>query len=327
MDHQDFARRTRRRLLKGVASAVAAVALPVRAQGTNALRLVLPFSPGGPTDAAARSIAASMSNHLGQAIVVENRAGANGAIAATFVARSPADGNTLLYHTSAFTLEAALSKAPAYDPLADFTYVGLTTSAPLVLLVQPDFPARTPADFIARLKAAPGKFNYGAVIRSIVHVAPEQLFHALGAKAVAVPYKGTAPALVDLMAGQLHFAFDAVNSALPHVKGGRVRALAIASRERSPVLPEVMTFAETVLPGFEAGTWGAMMGPAGVPADRIARLHQALARTLQEPAFRGQLESQGLHILGGTPEQCREFVAKDVARWKQVAAATNLPTE
>lgn len=326
MDHQDSARRTRRQILKGAASAIAATALPARAQ-VNALRLVLPFSAGGPTDAAARSIAASMSNHLGQAIVVENRAGANGAIAAGFVARSPADGNTLLYHTSAFTLEAALSKAAAYDPLADFTYVGLTTSAPLVLLVHPDFPARTPADFIARLKAAPGKFNYGAVIRSIVHVAPEQLFHSLGVKAVAVPYKGTAPAVVDLMAGQLQFAFNAVNSALPHVKGGRVRAVAIASRERSPVLPEVVTFAETVLPGFEAGTWGAMMGPAGVPADRIARLHQALARTLQEPAFRSQLEGQGLRILGGTPEQCREFVASDVARWKQVAAATNLPTE
>lgn len=326
MDHQVSARRTRRQILKGAASAVAATALPARAQ-VDALRVVLPFSAGGPTDAAARSIAASMSNHLGQAIVVENRTGANGAIAASFVARSPADGNTLLYHTSAFTLEAALSKAPAYDPLADFTYVGLTTSAPLVLLVHPDFPARTPADFIARLKAAPGKFNYGAVIRSIVHVAPEQLFHSLGVKAVAVPYKGTAPALVDLMAGQLQFAFDAVNSALPHVKGGRVRALAIASRERSTVLPEVVTFAETVLPGFEAGTWGAMMGPAGVPADRIARLHQALARTLQEPAFRGQFEAQGLRILGGTPEQCREFVASDVARWKQVAATTNLPTE
>lgn len=327
MNHQHSADPMRRQILKGVASAVAAVTLPARAQMTNALRLVLPFSPGGPTDAAARSIAASMSNHLGQAIVVENKAGANGAIAASFVAKSPADGNTLLYHTSAFTLEAALSKAPAYDPSTDFTYVGLTTSAPLVLLVHPDFPARTPTDFIARLKAAPGKFNYGAVIRSIVHVAPEQLFHALGVKAVAVPYKGTAPALVDLMAGQLQFAFDAVNSALPHVRGGRVRALAIASRERSPVLPEVTTFAETILPGFEAGTWGAIMGPAGVPSDRIARLHLALVRTLQEPAFRSRLESQGLRILGGTPEQCREFVANDVARWKQVAATTNLPTE
>lgn len=327
MGQNTSGRITRRRILQGTAVAAVAAGQPAWAQMTNAVRLVLPFSAGGPTDAAARAIAASMANNLGQPFAVENKPGANGAIAASFVAKSPPDGNTLLYHTSAFTLEAALSKSPAYDPLTDFTYIGLTTSTPLVLLVHPDFPAKTPAEFIERMKAAPGKFNYGAVIRSIVHVAPEQLFHALGVKALAAPYKGTAPALVDLMGGQLHFAFDAVNSALPHIRGGRVRALAIASRERLAVLPDLPTFAETVLPGFEAGTYGVLMGPAGMPADKVARLNQALTRTLQEPSFRGQLESQGLRMLGGRPEQCREFVREDLARWKRVAATTNLPTE
>lgn len=327
MKQNTSGRITRRRILQGAAGAAAAIGQPSWAQMSKAIRFVLPFSAGGPTDGAARTIAASLSNNLGQTIVVENRAGASGAIAAAFVANAPPDGNTLLYHTSAFTLEAALNKAPAYDPLTDYTYIGLTTSSPLLLLVHPEFPPRTPAEFIARMKAAPGKFNYGAVIRSIVHVAPEQLFHALGVKAVAVPYKGTAPALVDLMAGQLQFAFDPINSSLPHIRSGRVRALAVAARERSPVLPDLPTFAETVLPGFEAGTYGVLMGPAGMAAEKVARLNQALAKTMQEPAFRSQLENQGLHILGGSPEQCREYVRNDFARWKQVAATTNLPTE
>jgi len=317
----------RRRLLEALAAGAAFAALPTRAQTANAIRLVLPFSAGGPTDAAARTIAASMATQLGRPIVVENKPGANGAIAANFVARSAPDGSTLLYHTSAFTLEAALSKAPAYDPLTDFSHVGLTTSTPLVLLVQPDFLAQTPAEFISRLKAAPGRFSYGAVIRSIVHVAPEQLFHATGVKVVAVPYKGTAPALVDLMGGQVQFAFDAVNSALAHIRGGRLRAVAITSRERSPLLPDVLTIAESVLPGFEAGTFGVLLGPAGMPPEQVTRLNQALTSTLQEASFRSQLESQGLRLLGGSPEQCRSFVRDDLARWKHVAATTNLPTE
>ena len=318
---------SRRHVLASIAGMAALAAAPVRAQSSNAIKLVLPFSAGGPTDAVARSIAMAMATNLGQPIVVENRAGANGAIASAFVAKAPPDGNTLLYHTSAFTLEAALVKNLAYDPLADFAYVGLTTSTPIVLLVEKDFPARTPAEFLARMKANPGKMNYGAVIRSIVHVAPEQLFHSLGVKALAVPYKGTAPALVDLMGGQLQFAFDAVNSALPHIRGGRVRAIAVASRERLSVLPDVPTFAETVLPGFEAGTWGGMMAPAGTPPDRVARLHQALTTVLADPAFRAQLDSNGLRLVGGTPEQARNFIRDDIARWKQVAATTNLPLE
>ncbi len=317
----------RRSALRGLAGTVAFAALPVSAQQTNALRMVLPFSAGGPTDAVARNITQSMSTQLGVPFVVENRTGANGAIASAYVAKAPADGNTLLYHTSAFTLEAALVKNLSYDPLTDFSYIGLTTSTPLVLLVRSDFPAHTPAEFIAAMKASPGKLNYGAVIRSIVHVAPEQLFHALGVKAVAVPYKGTAPALVDLMGGQLQFAFDAVNSALPHVRGGRVRAIAVTSREKLSVLPETPTFAETVLPGFEAGTWGGIMAPAATPQEKVTRLNQALRETLANSAFRSQLESQGLRIIGGSPEQARNFIRDDIARWKQVAASTSLPTE
>ena len=320
----------RRKALACLAGLAAAVALPARAQTAaqgGAVKMVLPFSPGGPTDAVARSITQSLSIQMGTPYVVENRLGANGAIASALVAKSPPDGNTLLYHTSAFSLEAAFSKNLQFDPLADFTFIGLTTTTPMVLLVKNDFPARTPAEFIAALKANPGKYNYGAVIRSIVHVAPEQMFHALGVKAQAVPYKGTAPAVVDLIGGQLDFAFDVVNSALPHIRGGRVRAIGIASRDRVAVLPDLPTFAETVLPGFEAGTWGCVIGPAGMAPEKVQRLNRALATTLADAGFRTQAETQGLRIIGGSPEQARNFIRDDIARWKQVAASTNLPLE
>ncbi|MEO8103999.1 MAG: tripartite tricarboxylate transporter substrate binding protein [Betaproteobacteria bacterium] len=316
----------RRRVLASIVGLAAAAALPARAQPT-AVKMVLPFSPGGPTDAVARSITQGLSTHLGMPFVAENKLGANGSIASAFVAKAPADGNTLLYHTSAFSLEAAFSKNLQFDPLADFSFIGLTTTTPMVLLVRSDFPARTPAEFIAALKAKPGKYNYGAIIRSIVHVAPEQMFHALGVKAVAVPYKGTAPAVLDLMGNQLDFAFDVVNSALPHIRGGRVRAIGIASRERVAVLPDLPTFNETVLPGFAAGTWGALMGPAGLAQDKVQHLNRALADILADPAFRAQAEAQGLRIVGGSPEQARNFIRDDIARWKQVAASTNLPLE
>ena len=317
---------SRRKALACLAGLGAAAVLPAGAQPA-AVKMVLPFSPGGPTDAVARSITQSLSTQTGMPFVVENKLGANGAIASAFVAKAPADGNTLLYHTSAFSLEAAFSKNLQFDPLADFTFIGLTTTTPMVLLVRNDFPARTPAEFIAALKARPGKYNYGAVIRSIVHVAPEQMFHALGVKALAVPYKGTAPAVVDLMGNQLDFVFDVVNSALPHIRSGRLRAIGIASRERVAVLPDLPTFNETVLPGFEAGTWGALMGPAGLPQDKVQRLNRALTNILADPSFRAQADTNGLRIVGGSPEQARNFVRDDIARWKQVAATANIPLE
>lgn len=323
---QDTHSNARRQALAALAALAAMAALPARAQSA-AVKIVLPFSPGGPTDAVARNIAQGLSAQIGVPIVVENRLGANGAIASAFVAKSPPDGDTLLYHTSAYSLEAALGKNLPFDPLADLSFIGMTTTTPLVLLVRQDFLAKTPQEFVAAMRANPGKFNYGAVIRSIVHVAPEQLFHSLGVKAVAVPYKGTAPALVDLIGGQIDFAFDAVNSALPHIRGGRVRAIAVTSKERLSVLPDVPTFSETVQPGFEAGTWGAVMAPAGLAQDKLARLNQALGIVLAEPAFRAQVESQGLRIVGGSPEQARNFIRDDIARWKQVAASANIPLE
>ena len=319
--------KTRRRVLQGIAATPLALGLRAHAQTSRPIRLVAPFSAGGPTDSVARTIAASMANELGQPVIVENKAGANGVIAAEHVANSAPDGHTLLYHTSAFTTGAALAKHLPYDPINDFAFVGMTTSVPLVLLVHPNSPARTPAEFAAHLKANPGKLTYGAVLQSIVHVAPEQMFHALGAKAVAVPYKGTAPALTDLIGQQIDFAFDAINSALPFVQGGRLRAIGIASLQRVKVLPDVPTFAETILPGFEAGTWGGVMAPARTPPDTVTRLNRTLLATLAVPAFRDQLEKQGLRIVGGSPAEFRAFVADEIARWKKVASTTRFTTD
>ena len=319
----------RRKLLAGAGALAFCGAWPDRATAKDGrpIRLIMPFSSGGPTDAVARTIAAAMSTHLGVPIVVDNKAGANGVIAADYVAKAPPDGTTLLYHTSAFTLGAALTAKLPYDPLKDFTYIGMTTSVPLVLLVRADFPANDPKQFIAELRASPDKHSYGCVLRSIVHIAPEQMFLTLGVKATPIPYKGTAPAVVDLIGGQIQFAFDAVNSALPHIQGGKVKAIGVASLKRITVLPDVPTFDETVLPGFQAGTWGGIMAPRNTPPDIVEPIHKALLATLAEPAIRQQFESQGQQIIGSSPEQYASFVRDEIQRWQKVVAAINIPLD
>lgn len=242
-------------LAAGALARLGAAGAQARASGKT-IRVIAPFSAGGPTDAVARAICAAMASELEQPVVVENKAGANGVVASEYVANAPPDGQTLLYHTSAFTTGAALSVKLPYDPLKDFAFIGMTTSVPLVLLVNPDSPVRTPAEFVAAVRSAPEPLKYGSVLKSIVHVAPEQLLLAVGAKAVVVSYKGTAPAITDLIGKQIDFAFDAINSAVPFIRSGRLRPIAVASLRRSAVLPDVPTFDETVLPGFEAGTWG-----------------------------------------------------------------------
>jgi tripartite-type tricarboxylate transporter receptor subunit TctC len=319
----------RRHVLRTLGAGAAAAALPVRAQSfpTKPIRFVLPFPAGGPTDVVARTIGSSMAAQLGQPVVIENRPGGAGIVAAEYVARSPADGHTLHYCSSAFATSAALSRRTPFDPLRDFAFVGSTTTAPLALIVHPAFPARTPKEFVEVLRANPDKYSFGVVNRAITEVAPIQILTTLGLKATAIAYKGSAQAITDLVGGQVQFAMDVANSAMPFIRDGRVRALAIATRERYAALPEVPTVWESILRGYEAGTWGGLMAPAATPPAVIAQLGRSLQTTLADAEVRAKLEGQGLQIIAGTPDSFRELITREIERWRKVAIDANMPLE
>ncbi len=325
------ARVTRRNALAVLGSVAASVALPGYAQGSfpnRPIKLVLGFSAGGPTDNIARILGVKLGEELGQPIVIENRPGANAVLAADAVARSPADGYTLLYNTSSFALAAALSPKLPYSPVRDFTYVALTAAAPTVLIVNTGFKANNIKEFVAQIKANPGKFSYGSAGKgTITHVIPVQLLQSSGLDAVHIPYKGSAPALVDLFSGQIQFAVDAMSSALPYIRDGRVRALAVTSKERLSVLPEVPTISESWIPGYEASAWQGIMAPAATPAAVIARLNQAITRVLANPDVRAQMSKQGTDPLGSTPEGYRAYVQGEIDRWTKVARSGEITLE
>ena len=323
---------TRRKALLTLGS-LAASTTPCGAQAQAAyparpLRMILGFPAGGPTDNIARLLAIKLGEALGQPVVIENRPGANAVLAAEAVARAPADGYTLLYNTSSFALSAALSPKLPYNPARDFTGVALTAAAPTVLIVNNDFKAQNVREFIELVKANPGKFSYGSAgTGSITHVIPAQLLQSAGLNAVHIPYKGSAPALIDLFGGQIQFAVDAMSSALPYIRDGRVRALAVTSKERIAALPNVPTVSESWISGYEASAWQGLMVPAAVPAPIVARLNLEILKVLAMPEVRAQMVRQGTDPLGSTPDAYNAFMRAEIDRWSRVARAGGITAE
>lgn len=323
---------TRRRALLTLGSFAAAAATGgAQAQAgypSKPLRMILGFPAGGPTDNIARLLAVKLGESLGQPVVIENRPGANAVLAADAVSRAPADGYTLLYNTSSFALSAALSPKLPYNPARDFTGVALTAAAPTVLIVNNDFKAQNVKEFIEEVKANPGKFSYGSAgTGSITHVIPAQLLQTAGLNAVHIPYKGSAPALIDLFGGQIQFAIDAMSSALPYIRDGRVRALAVTSKERIAALPNVPTVSESWISGYEASAWQGLMVPAAVPAPIVARLNAEILKVLAMAEVRAQMTRQGTDPLGSTPEAYNAFVRTEIDRWSRVARAGGITAE
>ena len=323
---------TRRKALMTLGS-LAATAASRGAQAQAAypakpLRMILGFPAGGPTDNIARLLAVKLGEALGQPVVIENRPGANAVLAADAVARAPADGYTLLYNTSSFALSAALSPRLPYHPTRDFTGVALTAAAPTVLIVNNEFKAQNVKEFIEQVKANPGKFSYGSAgTGTITHVIPAQLLQTAGLNAVHIPYKGSAPALVDLFGGPIQFAVDAMSSALPYIRDGRVRALAVTSKERIAALPNVPTVSESWISGYEASAWQGLMVPAAVPAPIVARLNAEILKVLAMPEVRAQMARQGTDPLGSTPDAYNAFVRSEIDRWSRVARAGGITAE
>jgi tripartite-type tricarboxylate transporter receptor subunit TctC len=325
------ARPTRRRslLLATAAAILATAAAPAFAQGgsypSKPITMVVPFPPGGPTDLVARVLAQKLSEQLGQNVLVDNRGGANGNIGAQLVAKAPADGYTLLYNTSSIALSPALYKSVSYDVQKDFAPVALVAVVPLALVTHPSVPANNVKEFVAYAKAHPGKLSYGSAGNgNVTHLGAFQFVQANGIDAAHVPYKGSAPADVDLVGGQIQFMTDTVNSVMAFVRDKRMKMLAVTTARRMSLFPDVPTLAESGMPGFEVGAWQGVMVPAGTPAPVVERLNAEIVKALKAPDVRERLALQGAEPLGSTPAEYGAYVRKELARWAGVVKATGV---
>jgi tripartite-type tricarboxylate transporter receptor subunit TctC len=320
---------TLRRTLLGLAAAAwLPLAAWAQAYPSKPITLLVPFPPGGPTDLVARVLAKKMSEQMGQSIVIDNKPGANGNIAAVAAAKAPADGYTVLYNTSSITLSPALYKSLTYDVQRDLAPVALTAVVPLALVVNPAVPANNVREFIAYAKANPGKLSYGSAGNgNVTHLAAFQLVRHHDIDATHVPYRGSAPADVDLVAGQIQFMTDTINSVMPFVKEKRLKLLAVTTSQRMSLFPEVPTLAETVMPGFEAGAWQGIMVPANTPKAVVQRLNAEINKALQSAEVKEKLALQGAEPLGSSPEEYGAYVKKELARWAAVVKATGVTLE
>jgi tripartite-type tricarboxylate transporter receptor subunit TctC len=260
--------------------------------------------------------------------VIDNKPGANGNIAAVAAAKAPADGYTVLYNTSSITLSPALYKNLAYDVQRDLAPVALTAVVPLALVVNPGVPVNNVREFIAYAKANPGKLSYGSAGNgNVTHLAAFQLVRHHDIDATHVPYRGSAPADVDLVAGQIQFMTDTINSVMPFVKEKRLKLLAVTTSQRMSLFPDVPTLSETVMPGFEAGAWQGIMVPVNTPKAVVQRLNAEINKALQSAEVKERLALQGAEPLGSTSEEYGAYVKKELARWAAVVKATGVTLE
>lgn len=292
------------------------------------IKLVMPHAPGGPTDVVARTLAPRIGAALGQTMFVESRVGASGNIGTEYVARAAPDGYTVLYQTSGLAIMPALFKKLPYDPLEGFAPVAMPADINVILLVKNSLPVTDLPSFLQYLKANPGKLSYGSGGRgNITHLAVEVLLQQLGTSAVHVPYKGTAPAMVDLLGGQIDFMLDAINTAYPYVKDGRVRALAVTGGSRSPLLPQLPAVAEAGVHGYAMSTWQCMLVPAGTPAAIVQALNAAVNKAVAAPDLQKQFSAVGVQLQQSTPAQLEARLRADIPNWIKVAQAAGVQAE
>jgi len=323
----------RRAVLLVAAASMAAALLPLSASAetwpNRPIRLLVGFAPGGGTDIVARSLAPRMSEVLGQQIVVENRAGAAGTIAADLTAKSPADGYTLLLgHSNSNAIAPFVLKTP-YDAGSDFTAITYIGYVPNVLVVNPSVPARTVAELIDLARAKPGVYTYASSgIGSTQHLAGALFAKLTDTQLNHIPYKGSGQAVVDLLAGLVNMNFDTMPPVLPHIKEGKLRALAISTPQRLPQLPDVPTFNEVGIRGFDVTNWYAVMGPKDLPKDVVARINDAVKKAMADPAIRPKLEAQGVQFGGAaTPEEFAAFIKAELAKYQRLVKELNVKAD
>lgn len=317
-----------RRLIGLCALALMSTSLWAQSWPSKPIRMIIAFPPGGPTDLVSRVLAQKLSEQLGQQVFVDNKPGAGGNIAAEMAAKAAPDGYTVFYNTSAIVIGPALYGKVNYDTLKDFAPVLLTASVPLVLVVNPQLPARSVKEFLELAKARSGALNYSSSgTGTITHLASAMMSTQTGVQTQHIPYKGSAPGLVDLAAGQTQFMIDTMNTVLPYVRDNRLRGLAVTSSKRSALMPELPTLAEAGLPGFEAAAWQGIVVPTGTPPEIIQKLNAEVNKALAHPDIRARLAAQGADILGGTAAEYAAYLRTEMPRWAKAVKDSGAKAE
>lgn len=310
-------------------SMASSVVLAQAAWPAKPIRIVIPFPPGGPTDIIGRAAGRKLEEALGQSVVIENRGGAGGTIGAEFVSKAPPDGYTMLVGSlSTHGIAQSLYPKLGYDVLKDFSHITLLALVDNFLVVHPSVPVKNLKDLIALAKKDPGRLNYGSVgAGGASHLMAEMINSMAGIKTVHVPYKGAAPATAALLGGEVDFLLSGIPALLPHVKAGRVRALATTLDKRSRLAPEVPTMVESGLPGYVVSTWYVLSAPAGTPRDIVTRANSIVAKGLKSPDTVQSFERMGAEVMGTTPEQTVEFLRGELAKWARVVKESGARAE
>ena len=315
--------------MAGLALTLAA-ALPALAEFPDrAIKIIVPYPPGGTSDLLARVVAPRLGERLKQTVVIENRAGAGGVIGSAVVAKSPADGYTLLLGTIAtHGILPVLQKPAPYDAVKDFAPVTLVASTPNVLVANPSAPVRNLADLLALARAKPGSVNFGSTsLGGSPHMSGELLKTMAQIDIVHVPYKGGGPMLIDLMGGQIPVGFDNLPSSINHIRAGKIRALAVTTAKRWPGAPEIPTMAEAGVPGYEATAWFGLLAPANTPKPIVELLQRHVAAILRQPEVEKMLLEQGAEPVGNTPDEFARLIAAELQKWNKVVAVTGVKLE
>ncbi len=317
----------RRTFLAGAATAALAPSVRADTWPSRPIKLVAPFAPGGGSDFTSRLIAEKLSVRLGQTMIVENKPGAGGNLGAEVAIKSPADGYTYLTISGSYAINSILHK-PSFDSLNDIVAIGQFTDEPIVLTVNPSVPAKTLGELVALCKREPGKLSYGSSgPGGLLHLGTEFFLDAAGIKATHVPYRGTALALSDLLAGNLQILTGGATTMLPYIKSGKVRGLAISSRTRLAAAPDIPSYGEQGYPMLDFNLWHGMIGPKGIPANIVQRMNMELDAVLKSPDVSGRLAADGVLAVGGRPEAFMTTIRAEVARWQTFIQRTGLKLE
>jgi tripartite-type tricarboxylate transporter receptor subunit TctC len=314
---------TRRKILLASGAGALAAQWPITASAqafpAKPIRFVMPYPPGGSSEILARPIAQEMTKQLGTSVIIDFKPGGGTTIGADMVAKSAPDGYNIVMMLSAHAINATLMPKLPYDTVRDFAPITIAATLPLVVVVPAQSSIRSMADLLARARANPGKLTFASAgPGNTSHLSVEYLKSMLGLDMIHVPYKGSGPAIIGLLGGEVDFMFDSLSSSLPQIKGGKFRAIAMASAQRSRILPDVPTVAESGVPGFDVSVWYSVLAAAGTPAPIVNKLHTEIVRAMRAPEAKDKIEAAGYDIVGSTPEQAGEFIKAEIVRWAKV---------
>ena len=294
----------------------------------KAITLVVPFAAGGGTDSIARDLAKNLSESLGQSVIVDNRGGGGGAIGAQFVAKSEPDGHTLLFVTSTFITHAATESTPTYDVERDFVPISLLGRGPLMIVANKELGLKTVSQVIQLAKKSPGEINFcSAGLGSINHLSGELFKQNTNTQMTHVPYKGSGPATLDLLAGRVQIFFATIPTMLQYVETGRVTLLAVTSEKRSPLFPNIPTVSESGVPSFEISTWWGVVAPAGTPNEVVQKLNQEIQKAANKNPLRGRLVKEGAQIYQSTPSEMKKMLSNELTQWRNVVASADIKVQ